>query len=156
VIDLEWPRGRELRVLPADIAQLAVSVETGSEWFKLVGELRVAEGLVISLEKLVAWAHGHAGRFMPMAHGVYVALTRQLRDRLRDLAGVGDGVRDGIRVPLVAAPWLDDVLAGAGIDPDAHFRTRVKQLRAARGPMRRCRRRWRRSCGRISSKASAG
>jgi len=132
VIDLEWPRGRELRVLPADIPQLAVSVETGSEWFKLVGELHVAEGLVISLEKLVAWAHGHAGRFMPMAHGVYVALTRQLRDRLRDLAGVGDAVRDGIRVPLVATPWLDDVLAGAGIDPDAHFRTRVKRLRTAR------------------------
>ena len=132
VIDLEWPRGRELRVLPADLPQLAVSVETGSEWFKLVGELHVAEGLVLSLEKLVAWAHGHAGRFIPMEHGVYVALTGQLRERLRDLAAVGDGVRDGIRVPLVATPWLDDVLAGVGIDPDAHFRTRVKRLRAAR------------------------
>jgi len=132
VTDLEWPRGREIRLLPADLPQLAVSVETGSEWFKLVGELRVAEGLVMSLEKLVAWAHGHAGRFMPMGHGVYVALTRQLRGRLRDLAGVGDHVRDGIRVPLVAAPWLDDVLAGAGVDPDAHFRTRVHRLRAAR------------------------
>lgn len=132
VIDLEWPRGRELRVLPADLPQLAVSVETGSEWFKLVGELHVAEGLVLSLEKLVAWAHGHAGRFIPMEHGVYVALTHQLRERLRDLAAVGDGIRDGIRVPLVATPWLDDVLAGVGIDPDAHFRTRVKRLRAAR------------------------
>lgn len=132
VIDLEWPRGREIRLLPADLPQLAVSVETGSEWFKLVGHLRVAEGLVMSLEKLVAWAHGHAGRFMPMGQGVYVALTGQLRARLRDLAGVGDAMRDGIRVPLVAAPWLDDVLAGAGVDPDAHFRTRVRRLRAAR------------------------
>lgn len=132
VIDLEWPRGRELRVLPADLPQLAVSVETGSEWFKLVGELQVAEGLVLSLEKLVAWAHGHAGRFIAMDHGVYVALTRQLRERLRDLAAIGDGLRDGIRVPLVATPWLDDVLAGVGIDPDAHFRTRVKRLRSAR------------------------
>ncbi|SDC47122.1 Helicase conserved C-terminal domain-containing protein [Cupriavidus sp. YR651] len=132
VIDLEWPRGREIRLIAADIPQLAVSVETGSEWFKLVGELRVAEGLVMSLEKLVAWAHGHAGRFMPMGQGVYVALTRQLRGRLRDLAGVGDGLRDGIRVPLVAAPWLDDVLAGVGVNPDAHFRTRVARLRAAR------------------------
>jgi len=132
VIDLEWPRGRALRVLSADLPQLAVSVETGSEWFKLVGELHVAEGLVLSLEKLVAWAHGHAGRFIAMDHGVYVALTRQLRERLRDLAAVGDGVRDGIRVPLVATPWLDDVLAGVGIDPDAHFRTRVKRLHIAR------------------------
>ncbi|KAI3592498.1 DNA/RNA helicase, SNF2 family [Cupriavidus sp. U2] len=132
VIDLEWPRGRALRVLSADLPQLAVSVETGSEWFKLVGELHVAEGLVLSLEKLVAWAHGHAGRFIAMDHGLYVALTRQLRERLRDLAAVGDGVRDGIRVPLVATPWLDDVLAGVGIDPDAHFRTRVKRLHTAR------------------------
>jgi superfamily II DNA or RNA helicase len=132
VIDLEWPRGRELRVVPADLPQLSVSVTTGGEWFKLVGQLQVAEGLVLSLEKLVAWAHGHAGRFIPMEHGVYVALTRQLRDRLRDLACVGDGVRDGIRVPLVATPWLDDVLAGVGVDPDAHFRTRVKRLRDAR------------------------
>ncbi|WP_235844648.1 DEAD/DEAH box helicase [Cupriavidus agavae] len=132
VLDLEWPRGRELRLVAADLPQLAVSVETGSEWFKLVGELQVAEGLVLSLETLVKWAHGHAGRFIPMEHGVYVALTRQLRDRLRDLAGVGDTVRDGIRVPLVATPWLDDVLAGVGVDPDAHFRTRVGRLRAAR------------------------
>jgi SNF2 family DNA or RNA helicase len=132
VIDLEWPRGRELRVVPADLPQLSVSLTTGGEWFKLVGQLQVAEGLVLSLEKLVAWAHGHAGRFMPMEHGVYVALTRQLRDRLRDLACVGDNLRDGIRVPLVATPWLDDVLAGVGIDPDAHFRTRVKRLRDAR------------------------
>ncbi|GJG93867.1 DEAD/DEAH box helicase [Cupriavidus pauculus] len=133
VIDLEWPRGRELRVLSADLPQLAISVEqAGSDWFKLVGELQVAEGLVLSLEKLVAWAHGHAGRFIPMEQGVYVALTRQLRERLRDLAAVGDGVRDGIRVPLVATPWLDDALAGVGIDPDAHFRTRVRRLREAR------------------------
>lgn len=132
VQDLEWPRGREIRLLPADLAQLAVSVETGSEWFKLVGELRVAEGLVLQLGKLLSWTASHAGRFVPMGQGVYVALTRQLRGRLRDLASVAEGARDGIRVPLVAAPWLDDVLAGAGIDPDDHFRSRVRRLRAAR------------------------
>ncbi len=87
----------------------------------------------MSLEKLVAWAHGHAGRFMPMGQGVYVALTGQLRARLRDLAGVGDAMRDGIRVPRWwPRPWLDDVLAGAGVDPDARLRTRVRRLRAAR------------------------
>jgi SNF2 family DNA or RNA helicase len=67
-----------------------------------------------------------------MGQGVYVALTRALRGRLRDLAGVADSVPDGIRVPLMATPWLDDVLAGAGVDPDAHFRQRLARLRAAR------------------------
>ncbi|CAG9169824.1 RNA polymerase-associated protein RapA [Cupriavidus pampae] len=132
VLDLEWPRGREIRLLPADLAQLAVSVESQSEWFKLVGELRVAEGLVLQLGKLLTWTGANAGRFLPMGQDVYVALTRQLRGRLRDLAGVAENVRDGVRVPQVAAPWLDDVLAGVGIDPDDHFRSRVRRLRAAR------------------------
>ena len=132
VAALEWPRGRELRVVTADLPQLAVLVETGSEWFKLVGQLSVAEGLVLELGKLLDWTTGHAGRFVPMGQGVYVALTQTLRARLRDLAGVADRVPDGIRVPLVATPWLDDVLAGSGIDPDAHFRQRIARLRQAR------------------------
>ncbi|WP_420997773.1 DEAD/DEAH box helicase [Cupriavidus sp. 30B13] len=129
---LEWPRGKEVRVAGADLAQLAVRIETESAWFKLVGELRVAEGLVVQLGELLAWAASHAGRFMPMGQGVYVALTRSLRARLRDLASVAHGARDGIQVPLMAAPWLDDVLAGAGVDPDRHFRERVRRLRGAR------------------------
>ena len=132
VLAVEWPRGKEIRVVGADIPQLAVHIETESEWFKLVGELSVAEGLVLQLGQLLAWAGSHAGRFMPMGQGVYVALTRSLRARLRDLASVAHSVPGGIKVPLMAAPWLDDVLAGAGIDPDAHFRQRVARLRRAR------------------------
>ncbi|SPA13569.1 putative DNA/RNA Helicase [Cupriavidus taiwanensis] len=133
---VEWPRGKELRVLPADLPQLGVQIESRGAWYKLAGELRVAEGLVLELGKLIDWTGSHAGRFVPMGQGVYVALTQVLRGRLRDLAGVGerftDGTRDGIRVPQMATPWLDDVLAGAGVDPDAHFRTRIARLRAAR------------------------
>ncbi|WP_442784894.1 DEAD/DEAH box helicase [Cupriavidus sp. SS-3] len=133
---VEWPRGKELRVLPADLPQLGVQVESRGAWYKLAGELRVAEGLVLELGKLIDWTGSHAGRFVPMGQGVYVALTQVLRGRLRDLAGVGerftDGTRDGIRVPQMATPWLDDVLAGAGVDPDAHFRARIDRLRAAR------------------------
>ncbi|WER46545.1 DEAD/DEAH box helicase [Cupriavidus sp. WKF15] len=132
VLALEWPRGKEMRVVAADLPQLSVTVETRNAWYRLVGELRVAEGLVLELGKLIDWTGSHAGRFVPMGQGVYVALTRTLRGRLRDLAGVADRVPDGIRVPLMAAPWLDDVLAGAGVDPDAHFRRRLARLRAAR------------------------
>ncbi|XYJ86463.1 Superfamily II DNA or RNA helicase, SNF2 family [Cupriavidus necator] len=129
---VEWPRGKEIRVLPADLRQLGVQIESRGAWYRLAGELRVAEGLVLELGKLIDWTGSHAGRFVPMGQGVYVALTRTLRGRLRDLAGVGEHVPDGIRVPQMATPWLDDVLAGAGVDPDAHFRQRIARLRAAR------------------------
>lgn len=129
---VEWPRGKEIRVLPADLPQLGVQIESRGAWYRLAGELRVAEGLVLELGKLIDWTGSHAGRFVPIGQGVYVALTRALRGRLRDLAGVGEHVPDGIRVPQMATPWLDDVLAGAGVDPDAHFRQRIARLRAAR------------------------
>ncbi|AOY91667.1 DNA helicase [Cupriavidus sp. USMAA2-4] len=131
---LEWPKGRAMRVLGAGLPQLAVRVAAAGEWFKLAGELTVAEGMVLELERLLAWAAGHPGRFVPMGDGLYVALTRELRGRLRDLAAVAaPAARDGgLRVPAMAAPWLDDVLAGAGIDPDRHFRERVARLRQAR------------------------
>ncbi|RDK05927.1 DEAD/DEAH box helicase [Cupriavidus lacunae] len=132
VLAVEWPRGKEMRVLSADLPQLGVQIESRGAWYRLAGELRVAEGLVLELGKLIDWTGSHAGRFVPMGQGVYVALTRALRGRLRDLAGVGERVPDGIRVPQMATPWLDDVLAGAGIDPDAHFRQRIARLRAAR------------------------
>ncbi|MEM5430063.1 DEAD/DEAH box helicase [Cupriavidus oxalaticus] len=129
---VEWPRGKEIRIVPADLPQLGVHIESRGAWYRLAGELRVAEGLVLELGKLIDWTGSHAGRFVPMGQGVYVALTRALRGQLRDLASVAERIPDGIRVPQMATPWLDDVLAGAGVDPDAHFRQRIARLRAAR------------------------
>ncbi len=129
---VEWPRGKEIRIVAADLPQLGVHIESRGAWYRLAGELRVAEGLVLELGKLIDWTGSHAGRFVPMGQGVYVALTRALRGQLRDLASVAERIPDGIRVPQMATPWLDDVLAGAGIDPDAHFRQRIARLRAAR------------------------
>ncbi|WP_240745923.1 DEAD/DEAH box helicase [Cupriavidus oxalaticus] len=129
---VEWPRGKEIRIVPADLPQLGVHIESRGAWYRLAGELRVAEGLVLELGKLIDWTGSHAGRFVPMGQGVFVALTRALRGQLHDLASVAERIPDGIRVPQMATPWLDDVLAGAGIDPDAHFRQRIARLRAAR------------------------
>ncbi|MDK2656893.1 DEAD/DEAH box helicase [Cupriavidus sp. LEh21] len=129
---VEWPRGKEIRIVRADLPQLGVHIESRGAWYRLAGELRVAEGLVLELGKLIDWTGSHAGRFVPMGQGVYVALARALRGQLRDLASVAERIPDGIRVPQMATPWLDDVLAGAGVDPDAHFRQRIARLRAAR------------------------
>ncbi|MCY1345137.1 hypothetical protein D9M69_311890 [compost metagenome] len=129
---VEWPRGKEIRIVPADLPQLGVHIESRGAWYRLAGELRVAEGLVLELGKLIDWTGSHAGRFVAMGQGVYVALTRALRGQLRDLASVAERLPDGIRVPQMATPWLDDVLAGVGVDPDAHFRQRIARLRAAR------------------------
>lgn len=130
-VAIEWPRGKEVRLVHADIAQLGVRVVTENQWFRLEGELSVAEGLVRELDELLAWTRGAAGRFVPLGEGKYLALARSLRSRLADLAMLADGDASderGIRIPAMAAPWLADVLAGADVDADSHFRERLARL----------------------------
>ena len=67
-----------------------------------------------------------------MGKGVYATLTRDLRQRLAELAAVAEPGRGGdLRVPQLAGAWLDEVLEGVPAETDAGFRGRVARLRAA-------------------------
>lgn len=67
-----------------------------------------------------------------MGEGIYAALTREFRERLNDLAAVAEPEKKGrLRVPPLAASWLDDLLAGTSAEMDGGFRDRIKQLQAA-------------------------
>ncbi|MBU2758929.1 hypothetical protein, partial [Acidithiobacillus sp. RW2] len=59
---------------------------------------------------------------------------RELRERLNDLAAVAEPEKKGgLRVPPLAASWLDDLLTGTSAEMDGGFRDRIKQLQAAQG-----------------------
>ncbi|WP_374675050.1 SNF2-related protein [Ideonella sp.] len=137
-VTLEWPQGRTLTVDTAGFSQLAVRVHTRQQWLALEGELRVDDGLVLGMQQLMGAAVS-GSRFVPLGEGRFLALTRELRDRLRDLAAVAES-RAGadlatLRIPTVAAPWLQQVLddaTGAQVDVDPAFAARLTRLDEAR------------------------
>src|SRR5205814_185099 len=59
------------------------------------------------------------------------ALTRSLKQRLADLAAVAETGRDGVRIPRLAAAWLDEVLETAQVDADGEFRAAIERLHRA-------------------------
>ena len=126
---VDWPRGQPVRIITVDSARLALQVRTERDWFKLQGSASLDEGLVLELESLLAAAAGKS-RFVPMGKGVYAALTRELREKLAELAAVSEGKGDALRVPQLAAAWLDDILQGVDGDTDAAFVEKVERLRA--------------------------
>ncbi len=126
---IDWPRGKPVRVISVGSARLALTVRTEREWFRLQGGARLDEGLVLKLEDLLAAAAGKS-RFVPMGEGVYAALTRELREKLAELGAVGESKGDELRVPQIAAAWLDDVLQGVDSDIDPAFAEKVERLRA--------------------------
>ncbi len=127
---VDWPRGQSVRVITVASAQLAVTVRSSRDWFKVEGRAQLDEGLVLELEGLLAAAAG-SSRFLPMGKGVYAALTRELREKLADLAAVAEADAGGLRVPQLAAAWLEDVLEGVLADTDAGFLHKLERLRAA-------------------------
>jgi len=137
-VQMDWPQGRALRVESAGLAQLALRVHTRQEWLAVQGELKFDEGLVLGLQQLIGAVAG-GSRFVPLGEGRYAALTQELRDRLADLAAVAEAHRAkgediaALRIPSVAAPWLQEAVQGAQVDYDAGFAAQLQRLDEARG-----------------------
>lgn len=130
VAGVDWPRGKPVRVRTLETKQVQVEIGTGRDWFTVQGQVPMEEGLVLSLEALLAAAAG-TSRFVPMGQGLYLALTRDLRERLRDLAAIAEKRSGGMRVPALAASWLQETLKGTVTQADKAFLQKVERLRAA-------------------------
>lgn len=131
VAAIDWPKGRSVRVIGVDAAQLAVSIRASRDWFRVGGQAMLDEGRVMEMEALLAAARGRS-RFVPMGDGVYVALTRSLKQKLAELAAVAETDRQGVRIPAAAASWLEEVLEDIPRETDAGFRAAIERLDAAR------------------------
>ncbi len=127
---LDWPRGKQVRVVGVDGKRLGVKVSGDKDWFRLEGQARLDDGLVVAFETLLEAARSKS-RYIPIGDGVYAALTRSLKAQLEELAAVAEPTRHGARLPRLAAGWLADILEGLDAQGDADFRAAVERLRAA-------------------------
>ena len=135
---LDWPQGRPVRVLPGALDNLVLKVRTHEDWLGLQGELKVDERLVVSLQQLIGFAVAQRSRFVPLGDGRYLALSQALRERVADIAAVVeaqaarlDSVEE-MRLPTVAAPWLQAASEGLHVEHDAAYAARLMALDEAR------------------------
>jgi len=131
VAALDWPRGKPLRVVSVDSAALGVQVTSGRDWFALVGEVRVDEARVLSLQRMMDLAHESKSRFVALGDGEYLALSERLRRQLADLQAAGRADKETLKLPLAAAAWLDTNLEGANVGGDSAWRRCITALAGA-------------------------
>ena len=129
-VGIDWPKGKPVRLQRVDVAQLEVSVRSERDWFRVDGSLAVDETHVLAFEQLLEAARGRR-RYVAMGEGVYVALSRALKQRLADLAWVVEHDRRGHHVAPVGAAWLRDLLDGAVLEADDGFRAALDALQQA-------------------------
>jgi len=112
------------------IDDLSLKVTSGIDWFDLDGELKVDEGLSISLQALLEFEKNSRSRFIPVGPGQYLALTEQLRKKIQAINNVSEPSKDGTRMSKVASLSAPDVFEEiSDVEIDKDFREHQAKIR---------------------------
>ncbi len=110
-IVLEHPRGEKLRLVgSADFADLSLKLKGSGGWFDVEGTLRIDEQQVLSFRALLEHMEASPNSpFVQLSDGQFIALTEQLRRKLREMEGLVEERPNGdLRLHPLAAGVLDD------------------------------------------------
>jgi len=128
---VEWPEGEKLKLgKPVSFANLRLRLRGANNWFEIDGQLRVNEERVLDMKEVLDLLQATPHRFLPLGEGQFVALSRELRKRLDELAAYVD--RRGKKVGLhpLATLALEDFTAQiGGLDADSQWHQRLEQIR---------------------------
>ncbi|MBF0407226.1 MAG: DEAD/DEAH box helicase [Candidatus Riflebacteria bacterium] len=118
-IQIEWPAGKKFgQVFSASFESLKLKLRSENEWFSVDGELKVSEDLVLSYSNLLELLENSRGRFIPLSDGKFLALSKELKQKLVDLQAISEEKAGQTKVHRLAALSLSDILSDV---PNVHF-----------------------------------
>ncbi len=129
----EWPAGRQLRLKnPKKTASFHLTVTSHEEWFKLDGGLRINEREVVELAELLQNIERGPGGFVPLKNNQFVALTRDLRQRLHELSFYLNEEEGELRIHKSALGAVAEILEGVPeIDYGREWKNHLQRLAEA-------------------------
>lgn len=126
---LEWPKGKKIQISrEAGLSQAQFSVRKEKDWFSVEGGLQIDEQEVLDMQRLMSLLNSSPGRFLKLEDGQIIALTLELRQRLDDLAGLGDVQKDKVRFHPLAAQALDEITSGMNITAGKPWQDQLRRL----------------------------
>ena len=134
-VALAWPEGEKLRITQQVSGNnLSLKVKQSGDWFDLDGKLHVDDHLVLTLRQLLDLSRAATGRFVPLADGQFLTLTRQFQKKLETLRAYAETAgKQGLKVGALAGMALEDFIDEAGeLDADKHWKAQVNKLKKIR------------------------
>jgi superfamily II DNA or RNA helicase len=130
---VEWPQGEKFKVLgQADLNQMSLAVKRQRDWFSVNGELKLDQGEVLSLQRLLELIGDQKGRFVRLDGDRFLALTDAFRKRLEDLRAYTENHGGGQRLHPLASGMLEDIAGDVGdFKADAAWREQLERLKQA-------------------------
>lgn len=130
---VEWPQGEKFKVLgQAGMNRFALGVSQRRDWFGLSGELKLDNGEVLNMQRLLELTAHSPSRFVRLDETRFIALTDAFRKRLEDLRAYSEKYGNDRRIAPLALPVIEEIAAEAGeFRDDEAWRAQVRRLRAA-------------------------
>ena len=126
---LEWPKGKKIQISrEAGLSQVQFSVRKEKDWFSVEGSVQIDDQQILDMQRLISLLKTSSGRFLKLEDGQIIALTRELRQRLDDLSGLGDVQKDKVRFHPLAAQALDEITKGMSITASKPWKDQLLRL----------------------------
>jgi SNF2 family DNA or RNA helicase len=126
---LEWPKGKKIRLSrELGLSQTRFAVRHEQNWFSVEGDLQIDDGQVLDMQRLMSLLANSSSRFLQLEDGQIVTLTKELRQRLDDLRGVGEVKDDKVQFHTLAAQALDEITDGMSIKASKPWKDQLKKL----------------------------
>lgn len=126
---MEWPKGQKIKVSrEAGLKQAHFSVRKEKDWFSVEGEVQIDDEQIYDMQRLINLLRTTSGRFLKLEDGQFVALTGELRQRLDDIAGLGEQKGNKLDFHGLAAPALNEVLEGMDVKAGKQWKDQLKKL----------------------------
>ncbi len=133
-VTLEWPKGKKLQIRPeAGLNQMRFAISQKNNWFEVDASLDLGNSNVLDMQRLMQLLENNNNRFLQLGDGEILALTKELRRRLDDLAGMADKSGQGMRFHPLAAPVLQEISAGMKLKSGKHWKEQLRQLEESSG-----------------------
>ncbi|MEL6276259.1 MAG: SNF2-related protein, partial [Bacteroidota bacterium] len=113
-----------------DFSDLSLGVSSNGSWFDVTGELMVDEHQVLNFRDLLERvSESKTSQFVQLSDGQYIALTEQLRRKLREMEGLMAANKDGLQLHPLAAGLIDDIADQLGeFESDVTWRESLQRL----------------------------
>ena len=130
---VEWPQGEKFKVLgQAGLSQFSIKVKQQRDWFSVSGELKLDDGQVLNMQRLLELTEGARGKFIRLDEGRFLALTEAFKKRLDDLRAYSETHGKEQRLHALALPVMDEIAEEVGdFKGDSAWRAQLERLRQA-------------------------
>ena len=126
---LEWPKDKKIKLSrEVGLSSVQFSVRKEKDWFSVEGDIEVDNGQVLDMQRLMNLLNGSTSRFLQLEDGQIIALTRELRQRLDDLTGIGEVHKDKVRFHPLAALALDEITSGMAVTASVPWTDQLNRL----------------------------